>query len=210
MSITPSLFPRLAHNIPIGMRPHIPAQLRDEDIARCPVIIKRDHHHILYDSHRTSASTHQPHDLIPSPTRYCWLLFPENMKPAGKRFLGQVLRVAEYQESHVIVIVQHISSPALLSLKVPYEYFVGEEQSLWCRLICALAYRYKQWHKPNSGAYLPGKYCHFSYKLAIRLTATGVSLDPVTHDWEIDDRALQDYSPVWRGSYRGLYHVPCL
>ncbi|TBU23863.1 hypothetical protein BD311DRAFT_673005, partial [Dichomitus squalens] len=132
-----------------------------DDIIRCPVIVRKDSHHLHFHTPRICVPEMHPFGPIPPPDTLCWLILPSKLE--------LVLQVTKYQESRVIVLVQHIQSPAILSLAVPYEYFVGD-MSFWrVQVVWNVVSRVKILRKPDNEDYLPGKlHC--------------VSLDPIIND----------------------------
>ena len=72
-------------------------------------------------------------------------------------FSGRILRVAEYQMNHIIVLIQHIWSPAILSLAIPYEYFAGDEETLWRWLVGRVMRKVTWLCQHDSTDYLSGK-----------------------------------------------------
>ncbi|TBU62390.1 hypothetical protein BD310DRAFT_904289 [Dichomitus squalens] len=183
-----STVPRQTLTIPDEMIPYLSDHLNLDNVIRCPVIVRKDSHHLHFHTPRICVPETHPFGPIPPPDTPCWLILPSKLEPGWTlpkdvHFLGRVLRVAEYQESRVIVLVQHIQSPAILSLTVPYEYFVGDTSSWWAQVVWNVVSRVKILRKPDNEDYLPGEpHC--------------VSLDPITNDWEINDEVQATYSPV--------------
>ncbi|EJF65191.1 hypothetical protein DICSQDRAFT_166243 [Dichomitus squalens LYAD-421 SS1] len=103
--------------IPDEMIPYLSDQLNLDDIICCPVIVRKDSHHLHF---------HTP-------------------------------RISKYQESRVIVLVQHIQSLVILSLAVSYGYFVGDTSSWWAQVVWNVVSGVKILRKPDNEDYLPGK-----------------------------------------------------
>ena len=156
---------RLAHTTSNELLLLTSNHLSIEDVICCPIIIRQNSHHLHFHVSRIRASELHPFNAIPPPNTSCWLILPDKLEfgrivTRGARFLGRVLRVAEYQETRVIVLVQHIQSPAILSLAVPYEYFGGDTSSWWGQVVWGVMSRVKLLRRPDCEDYLPGKsYC---------------------------------------------------
>ncbi|TBU38422.1 hypothetical protein BD309DRAFT_874448 [Dichomitus squalens] len=166
-----STVPRQTLTIPDKMIPYLSDQLNLDNVIRCPMIVCKDSHHLHFHTPRICVPEMHPFGPIPPSDTPCWLILLCKLEPA------------EYQESRVIVLVQHIQSPAILSLAVPYKYFVGDTSSWWAQVVWNVVSRVKILRKPDNEDYLPGEpHC--------------VSLDPITNDWEINDEVQATYSPV--------------
>ncbi|TBU51538.1 hypothetical protein BD310DRAFT_834110 [Dichomitus squalens] len=166
-----STVPRQTLTIPDKMIPYLSDHLNLDNIIRCPVIVRKDSHHLHFHTPRIRVPETHPFGPIPPPNTPCWLILPSKLEPA------------EYQESRVIVLVQHIQSPAILSLAVPYEYFVGDMSSWWAQVVWNVVSRVKILRKLDNEDYLPGElYC--------------VPLDPITNNWKINDEVQATYSSV--------------
>ena len=128
--------------LPDTIRCHLPEGLTNEQVPRVPVAVQRGCPHLLfnpasipifrqelvangqYRRHLIHGSTNR--SLMPPVGEYCWLVLDRQ----AQRFLGRVTRVAQFQESRVIVLVEHVQSPAIVSITIPYEFYLGKvEQS---------------------------------------------------------------------------------
>ena len=136
--------------IPVAVRSHCPHLLFNP--PHLPVYQVRITRDGLYNPQLLSGSEQYHH--MPGPGGLCWLIFEDPQQ----RFLGYVIRVAEYQESRLILLVGHVRSPAIVSVAVPYEYYDGvdESQSLWTKLVswlCKQPARYPDHERPIQGMY---------------------------------------------------------
>lgn len=170
------------------------------DVICCPVTIQRNSHHLHFHVPRLRVPETHPFSAVPPCGTVCWLILPDKLEHGqtfirGARFLGRILRVAEYQETRVIMLIQHIQSPAILSLAVPYEYFEGDTSSWWGQVIWSIVSRVRLLRGPDHEDYLPGKSC-YSFQAVRSHRSVGVSLDPITSEWEICDAVQTGYSPV--------------
>ena len=134
------------------------SQLEANDIILCPVVTKQNSHHLHFSTapfHRQEMHAFSP---VPPPNCPCWLVFPNGLNRNGQRFLGRIIRVAEYQQTRIIVLVQHIQSLGILSLTIPYEYFDGDTSSWWGQMVWSVVSRIKLLRRPDSEDYLSGKW----------------------------------------------------
>ncbi|TBU37088.1 hypothetical protein BD309DRAFT_877127 [Dichomitus squalens] len=169
-----STIPQQTLTIPHEMIPYLSDQLNLDDVIRCPMIVCKDSHHLHFHIPRICVPEMHPFGPIPPPDTPCWVILPSKLEP------GWTL---PKDESRIIVLVQHIQSPAILSLAVPYKYFVGDTSSWWAQVVRNVVSRAKILRKPDNEDYLPGElHC--------------VSLNPITNDWEINDEVQAMYSPV--------------
>ena len=128
-----------------------------EDIVYCPITTKPLSHHLHYHLHPVLEGSRSSFGRIPSPTKLCQLVIRTRQELSEHRFIGRFLKVAEYQETRVIVLIQHIQSPAIVSVAVAYEDFEGDTASWWGQVIWSIVNRIGFWRKPDSEDYLPGK-----------------------------------------------------
>ena len=139
-------------------------------VPRVPVCTQSFSHHLIYDTSRpsspptahTSSTSLEKDDHVPDRTHYspmpdigheCWLVLHYD-----HRFLGRVLRVAQYQQTQVLLLVEHVRSPAILSVAVPYEHWQGRDKTRSLRrLLSPLRLKQRSRKLPDSGHALPGK-----------------------------------------------------
>ena len=135
--------------IPDVIRFMLPEDLTDKDVPRVPVVTRAGCTHLLfnppalplYQLELTIDGQYERHlvrgaaNLCPMPSvgQMCWLVINGDKQ----RFFGRVVKVAEYQETRVILLVEHLRSPAIVSVAVPYEFYLGidKTQTLWSRVM---------------------------------------------------------------------------
>ena len=84
-----------------------------DDVICCPVTIQHNSHHLHFHVPRLHVPETHPFSAVPPCGTVCWLILPDKLEHGrtfirGAQFLGCILRVAEYQETHVIMLIQHI------------------------------------------------------------------------------------------------------
>ena len=140
-------------------------------VPRVPVYIHSSSHHLLFDTaqllhhhrHPPSPSVNQKDalvapeathfSLVPEVGKECWLVLHH-----GHRFLGKIIKVAQYQATQVLLLVAHIRSPAILSMAVPYEFWQGKDRTRSLRGLLAPLWLQRRPRKvPDNGRALPGK-----------------------------------------------------
>ena len=169
----------LSH-LPAAMFAALPPHINDHNIIHCPVISNPNSHHILLDSlrylaapslsisncHTINHNEKTQSELVPSAGKLCWLIFPGGEHKHVQQFLGPVQKVAQYQATRVVVLIEHIHSPAILSLAIPYGYF-KDIQTLQRQLSAQHLGAKLVGQQPDSGSYLPGKPKHLQFKCHI-------------------------------------------
>ena len=150
MSSSSTAMFRPSINLPEVIRHHLPEDLTNDQVPRVPVASRSGFPHLLFDPTSLSAFKYEltcqgeyKRDLIHGSIKYsrmppvgefCWLLINKD----AQRFLGRITRVAQFQETRVIVVVEHVRSPAIVSVVVPYEFYCGateETEGLWDRVV---------------------------------------------------------------------------
>lgn len=125
--------------LPLTIRNTIPPSVLQGCLPRCPVETRGPDRHILFCPealfpHRSRqvevdeegweyiepvGSSHMM-EVIPRVGSFCQLVLPDN-----RRFTGRITRVLEYQQTRIILRVEHPYSPAIVTLAVPYPFYEG-------------------------------------------------------------------------------------
>ncbi|KAL7281596.1 hypothetical protein ACG7TL_004913 [Trametes sanguinea] len=125
--------------LPLTIRNTIPPSVLQGCLPRCPVETRGPDRHILFCPealfpHRSPqvevdeegweyiepvGSSHMM-EVIPRVGSFCQLVLPDN-----RRFTGRITRVLEYQQTRIILRVEHPYSPAIVTLAVPYPFYEG-------------------------------------------------------------------------------------
>ena len=210
--LTITIMNRPSTSLPEPIRAVLRKSLDLRTVPRVPVYIHSSSHHLLFDTTRLSHHHYHPpspsvnqEDVLVAPEATRFSLMPEVGKECwlvlhhGHRFLGKVVKVAQYQATQVLLLVAHIRSPAILSIAVPYEFWQGKDRtwSLWGLL--APFWLHKHVRKVlDNGHALPGKLTIEIPKSAIMcsLAGTDVAIDPLCDSWEIDNQVQADYDLV--------------
>ena len=87
--------------------------------------------------------------FMPAVGNYCRLVFPNQ-----RRFMARVSRVVEYQETRVILWVEHTYSPAGITVAVPYPFYEGT-QWWYLRLMWFLGCLRPDENQHNAGKHVP-------------------------------------------------------
>ncbi|KAI0640366.1 hypothetical protein C8Q79DRAFT_930654 [Trametes meyenii] len=163
-----------SYDLPPTVRCTIPQDLPDEQLRRCPVRLNGQDQHILFwpeglFPHQSRlvavgedveaqdewvdvspvASRVQRLGFMPAVGNYCRLVFPNQ-----RRFMARVSRVIEYQETRIILWVEHTYSPAGITVAVPYPFYEGT-QWWYLRLM-----RFLGCLKPDENRHNAGKHSY--------------------------------------------------
>ena len=197
----------LPTSLPERIRSMLPDTFNLALVPRIPVTTHPSWHHLVFDSTRMKDRPHnsggertdEQHvdtetlfSCVPRRGELCWLVFPNPQQ----HFLGRVGRVAEYQETQVVLRIEHVRSPGILALAVPYQFWTGKGRTGVWRLHFRF-WRTQPRRKPDSGEALPGKPPCKTHSMSKPLNIPpGVALDPTSCLWEIDDNVQELYDPA--------------
>ena len=149
---------RTSFALPDRVAECLPDNTKLADIQRVPATIQKTSPHLVFDPSRLPTTTDLPYGdgrhvercargsphmtTMPAPGSLCWIVID---KPK-QRYLGRVKRVDEYQQTRVILLVEHIRSPATISIAVPYQYYEGKDESstFWHWLISMIYWQPRQ------------------------------------------------------------------
>ena len=135
----------VSFDLPAAVQHAIPRSVQADQIPRCPVVSYGLDYHVLFRPdglfpHRLrpvalgeevgeqevwvnvepTGKEVRPRWFVPRVGSYCRLVLPDQ-----RRFTGRISRVVEYQQTRVILWVEHPHSPASITLAVPYPFFEG-------------------------------------------------------------------------------------
>ncbi|KAI0356120.1 hypothetical protein OH77DRAFT_1423711 [Trametes cingulata] len=136
----------VSFKIPLNVRDTIPEQFSNQ-LRLCPVETHGWNQHVLFapdglfpHCSRTVVfedgagnieewvavdpvdETVRPRGIVPRLGSYCRLVFQDR-----RRFVGRISRVVEYQETRIVLWVEHTYSPASITLAVPYPFYEGTQ-----------------------------------------------------------------------------------
>lgn len=143
-----------SYDLPLNVRCTIPQQIPDSQLRRCPVVSGGRNQHVLFSPDglfphrlRQVALDGADHEedawvgveptspkvqrmwFVPGVGSYCRLVLPDQ-----RRFMGRITRVVEYQQTRIILWVEHPYSPASITLAVPYSFYEGTQWwYIWLR-----------------------------------------------------------------------------
>ncbi|KAI0653382.1 hypothetical protein C8Q70DRAFT_1059372 [Cubamyces menziesii] len=182
----------VSFNLPAAVQHAIPRSVQADQIPRCPVVSYGLDYHVLFRPdglfpHRLrpvalgeevgeqevwvnvepTSKEVRPRWFVPLVGNYCRLVLPDQ-----RRFTGRISRVVEYQQTRVILWVEHPHSPASITLAVPYPFFEGTR---WWRVSFDVR-RYK---------YSP--------------TPAEVGQSPNVGEWELDDYIQGEFRYLYAG-----------
>ncbi|OSD00349.1 hypothetical protein PYCCODRAFT_1469474 [Trametes coccinea BRFM310] len=125
--------------LPLTIRNTIPPSVLQGCLLRCPMETRDPDQHILFCPealfpHRSQqvevdeegweylepvGSSHMM-KVVSHVGSFCQLVLPDN-----RRFTRHIIRVLEYQQTHIILWVEHPYSPAIVTLAVSYPFYEG-------------------------------------------------------------------------------------
>ncbi|KAL7280486.1 hypothetical protein ACG7TL_005418 [Trametes sanguinea] len=127
--------------LPLTIRNTIPPSVLQGCLPRCPVETRGPDRHILFCPealfpHRSRqvevdeegweytepVGLSHIMEVIPRVGSFCQLVLPDN-----RRFTGRITRMLEYQQTRIILRVEHPYSPAIVTLAVPYPFYEGTQ-----------------------------------------------------------------------------------
>ncbi|KAI0669484.1 hypothetical protein C8Q78DRAFT_992607 [Trametes maxima] len=134
-----------SYDLPPTVRSTIPQDLPNEQLRRCPVRLNSQDQHVffwpegLFPHHLRPVAVSEDVEaqdewidvapigsrvqrmgFVPAVGNYCRLVFPNQ-----RRFMARVSRVVEYQETRIILWVEHTYSPVGITVAVPYPFYEG-------------------------------------------------------------------------------------
>ncbi|KAI0654533.1 hypothetical protein C8Q70DRAFT_1058307 [Cubamyces menziesii] len=182
----------VSFDLPVAVQHAIPRSVQADQIPRCPVVSYGLDYHVLFRPDglfphqlrpvalgeevgeqevwvnvEPTGKEVRPRWFVPRVGSYCRLVLPDQ-----RRFTGRISRVVEYQQTRVILWVEHPHSPASITLAVPYPFFEGTR---WWRVSFDVR-RYK---------YSP--------------TPAEVGQSPNVDEWELDDYIQGEFRYLYAG-----------
>ena len=201
----------VSFDLPLAVQHAIPRDVQPDQIPRCPVVAYGLDHHVLFRPdglfpHRLrpvalgeevderdvwvdvepANKEVRPRWFVPRVGSYCRLVLPDQ-----RRFTGRITRVVEYQQTRIVLWVEHPHSPASVTLAVPYAFFEGTRW-WYIRLRSWLG-----WLRPDSDRHNSGKFSFaHTYKLESH-ASTVVGQSPNIDEWELDDHIQGEFQYLY-------------
>ncbi|KAJ8490081.1 hypothetical protein ONZ51_g2528 [Trametes cubensis] len=185
----------VSFDLPLAVQHAIPRNVQPDQIPRCPVVAYGLDHHVLFRPDGLFPHRLRPVALGEEVDDYCRLVLPDQ-----RRFTGRITRVVEYQQTRIILWVEHPHSPASVTLAVPYAFFEGTRW-WYIRLRSWLG-----WLRPDSDRHNSGKFSFaHTYKLESH-ASTVVGQSPNIDEWELDDHIQGEFQYLYS---RSFCYAPC-
>ena len=159
---------RPSTSLPESMQVVLGDSLNLEAVPRVPVYIHPSSPHLLFDDRRLlrqetcyaqgarEKNTHRTtayYSPVPDIGSECRLVLDKH-----HRFLGRVVRAAQFQKTRVVLIIAHLYAPAVISLAVPYQFWLGRDKTRSLQGVLAHLRLCKYPRKVHdNGEPLPGK-----------------------------------------------------
>ncbi|KAI0659864.1 hypothetical protein C8Q70DRAFT_1053677 [Cubamyces menziesii] len=201
----------VSFDLPLAVQHAIPRDVQPDQIPCCPVVAYGLDHHVLFRPdgllpHRLrpvalgeevderdvwvdvepANKEVRPRWFVPRVGSYCRLVLPDQ-----RRFTGRITRVVEYQQTRIVLWVEHPHSPASVTLAVPYAFFEGTRWwYIWLR-------SWLGWLRPDSDRHNSGKFSFaHTYKLESH-ASTVVGQSPNIDEWELDDHIQGEFQYLY-------------